>query len=84
VIVPALLTATATTTNGFFERRLSLITRKINTRRAKSISICLVFFNSLGAVGYTHDAVRIFCDKNGKVTQVPYVERVARRCRTVA
>jgi hypothetical protein len=28
------------------------------------------------AVGYTHDAVKIFCDKNGNVTKVPYREHV--------
>jgi hypothetical protein len=28
------------------------------------------------AVGYNYDAVKIFCDKNGKVTRVPYVEHV--------
>jgi hypothetical protein len=28
------------------------------------------------AVGYSYDAVKIFCDKNGKVTRVPYVEHV--------
>jgi hypothetical protein len=28
------------------------------------------------AVGYERDAVKIFCDKNGKVTKVPYREHV--------
>jgi len=28
------------------------------------------------AVGYSYDAVKIFCDKNGKVTPVPYREHV--------
>ena len=28
------------------------------------------------AVGYSYDAVKIFCDKNGKVTRVPYPEHV--------
>ena len=28
------------------------------------------------AVGYSYDAVKIFCDKNGKVTRVPYREHV--------
>jgi hypothetical protein len=28
------------------------------------------------AVGYSYDAVKIFCDKNGRVTRVPYVEHV--------
>jgi hypothetical protein len=33
------------------------------------------------AVGYERDAVKIFCDKNGKVTRVPYREHAARRHR---
>jgi hypothetical protein len=28
------------------------------------------------ANGYSYDAVKIFCDKNGNVTKVPYVEHV--------
>jgi hypothetical protein len=28
------------------------------------------------AVGYSYDAEKIFCDKNGKVTRVPYREHV--------
>jgi hypothetical protein len=28
------------------------------------------------ANGYSYDAEKIFCDKNGKVTRVPYVEHV--------
>lgn len=29
------------------------------------------------ALGYSHDAVQIFCSKDGGVTQVPYVEHYA-------
>jgi hypothetical protein len=29
------------------------------------------------ANGYSYETVKIFCDKNGKVTRVPYVEHVA-------
>ena len=28
------------------------------------------------AVGYSYDAEKIFCDKNGKVTRVPYRDHV--------
>src|SRR4029077_16839156 len=28
------------------------------------------------AVGYSYDAVKIFCDKNGNVTKLPYQEHV--------
>jgi hypothetical protein len=28
------------------------------------------------AISYSYDAEKIFCDKNGKVTRVPYVEHV--------
>jgi hypothetical protein len=28
------------------------------------------------ANGYSYDAVKIFCDKNGNITKVPYIEHV--------
>jgi hypothetical protein len=28
------------------------------------------------AIGYSYDAEKIFCDRNGEVTRVPYVEHV--------
>ena len=31
------------------------------------------------AIGYSYDAVKIFCDKNGKVTRVPCREHVRPR-----
>jgi hypothetical protein len=31
------------------------------------------------AVGYSYDAVKIFCDKNGNVTMVPYQQHVPHR-----
>jgi hypothetical protein len=36
------------------------------------------------AVGYSYDAVKIFCDKNGKVTRVPYREHMPPTSRRTA
>jgi hypothetical protein len=49
--------------------------RRQRTARVKGRSRCSSRAISLQcAVGYERNAVKIFCDKNGNVTKVPYVE----------